>query len=141
MRGVCYQTRRRSGKKFATSKSSGKSQQEYTRKQTSHDHEESRLVQHSCYHCGRNIVPLERVGRRDACLHCGADLHCCLNCRFHEPSSENQCRESQAERQVDKTVGNFCDYFAFREGAAQVAADTGVTARAKLSALFERKKS
>ena len=97
-------------------------------------------MQRTCHHCGHDIGRVERVGRRDTCLHCNADLHCCLNCQFHDPAAENQCREPQAERQVDKTVGNFCDYFAYRDGSAPIPVDTGAPARARLSALFERKK-
>lgn len=92
----------------------------------------------ACHHCGKDIGKVERVGRRDACLACGADLHCCLNCEFHDPNYHNQCRETEAERQVDKQIGNFCDYFSFR-GAAKVAAKKD-EARAKLDALFGKKK-
>ena len=94
-----------------------------------------------CHHCGHDIGPLERVGRRDACVHCGRDLHCCLNCSFYDPTHHNQCQESQAERQVDKEAGNFCEYFNFRRGARStppVAA--GQRAKARLDALFAKKK-
>jgi hypothetical protein len=93
-----------------------------------------------CHRCGHNIGALERVGRRDTCLHCGTDLHCCSNCAFYDPAYNNQCREPQAERQVDKQVGNFCDYFSFRRGRAATAADHKDTARAKLDALFGKNK-
>ena len=90
-----------------------------------------------CHHCGRDIGTIERVGRRDACLQCRADLHCCLNCTFYEPTYHNQCRETQAERQVDKQVGNFCDYFAFRSGQRTASGPTS-TARDRLTALFKK---
>ncbi|MBF0190432.1 MAG: hypothetical protein HQL99_04700 [Magnetococcales bacterium] len=35
----------------------------------------------------------------------------CLNCRFHDTGSYNECRESVAERIVDKDRSNFCDFF------------------------------
>ena len=92
-----------------------------------------------CHHCGHDIGPTERVGRRDACLQCRADLHCCLNCSFFEPAAHNQCREPQAERQVDKTVGNFCDFFAFRLGRRRQGAGSA-EARTRLDALFAKKK-
>jgi hypothetical protein len=91
-----------------------------------------------CSHCGRDIGALERVGRRDTCLHCGADLHCCLNCRFYDRAHHNQCREPQAERQVDKAVGNFCDYFQFQQGPRGPAPAVS-DARARLDALFAKK--
>ena len=65
-----------------------------------------------CYHCQK---PVEegKVGFRDECLHCQADLHICLNCRFYDPSSYNECKESSAERVKDKDRNNLCEYFAF----------------------------
>ena len=96
-------------------------------------------VERLCHHCGRDIGKVERVGRRDACLHCGWDLHCCLNCEFYDRAYNNQCRETQAERQVDKEAGNFCEYFSFRRGAL-VKVDPAAGARAKLDSMFGKKK-
>lgn len=94
-----------------------------------------------CHHCGRPVGTVERAGRRDACLHCGADLHCCLNCAFYDPHCHNQCREPQTERQVDKQVGNFCDFFSFRLGPPAVPVSTAAdAARDRLAALFAKKK-
>jgi len=94
-----------------------------------------------CHRCGHDIGRSERVGRRDTCLHCGMDLHCCLNCTLYDAAYHNQCREPQAERQVDKHVGNFCDYFSFRTGARQTP-DTSKkeSTRARLEALFGKPK-
>ena len=92
-----------------------------------------------CHRCGTDIGAVERVGRRDACLKCGSDLHCCLNCRFYALGHHNDCLETQAERQVDKRVGNFCEYFSFRIGARGPGA-AGPDARVKLDALFGKKK-
>jgi hypothetical protein len=93
-----------------------------------------------CHHCGQDIGTMERVGRRDTCWHCSADLHCCLNCTFYDPPSHNQCREPQAERQIDKEVGNFCEYFAFHSGP-RAASDRGQQqrTRSRLEALFTKK--
>jgi len=94
-----------------------------------------------CHHCGRGIGTIERVGRRDTCLHCRADLHCCLNCAFYDPNSHNQCREPQAERQVEKEVGNFCDYFQFRSGGRSITDGAQKdSSRARLDALFGTKR-
>ena len=95
----------------------------------------------SCYNCQHDIGNLERIGRRDLCLHCGAYLHCCLNCTLYDPAYHNQCRETQAERQVDKKAGNFCEYFQFHGGPRAAAQTTAVDkARDRLSALFAKKK-
>ena len=97
-------------------------------------------VDQLCHRCGRHIGSIERVGRRDTCLQCGADLHCCLNCTFYELTAHNQCREPQAERQVDKQVGNFCDYFSFRRGPRPVGGGMERDrARDRLQALFSKK--
>jgi hypothetical protein len=82
---------------------------------------------------------MERIGRRDTCLRCGNDLHCCYNCAFHDVGHHNECREPQAERQVDKEAGNFCDYFQFRLGQRPAHA-AGDSARAQLESLFGQKK-
>ena len=92
----------------------------------------------ACHRCGTDIGRIERVGRRDTCLQCGGDLHCCLNCRFYAPGQHNDCLETQAERQVDKAAGNFCDYFSFRVGSRAPRPPTS-DARAKLDALFGKK--
>jgi hypothetical protein len=62
-----------------------------------------------CWHC-QTILPLE-LGRSSACMECQRDARVCLNCRFYDSHSYNECHESQAERIVDKEKGNFCDYF------------------------------
>jgi len=88
----------------------------------------------ACYRCGREVGAVERVGRRDACLGCGSDLHCCRNCEFFDAAYHNQCREPQAERQVEKEAGNFCEYFSFT--LAQAPAEATGHARAQLQKLF-----
>jgi hypothetical protein len=91
-----------------------------------------------CHHCGQPIGETDAVGRRDRCLQCDRDLHCCLNCSWYDPSYHNQCREPQAERQVDKEAANFCDYFTFRVGAPSGKAPTAST-REQLEGLFRKR--
>ena len=59
----------------------------------------------------------------------------CLNCSFYEPGAYNDCRESQAERVLDKDRANFCDHFRYREGTA-AGAGSRDDAKKKLEALF-----
>lgn len=92
----------------------------------------------SCHACGAEIPPAERIGRRQACTACGAELHCCLNCRFYSPGMHNDCAENQAEPVSDKARGNFCDYFALGGGKARPA-PSGGAARAKLDELFRKR--
>ncbi|HVM33492.1 MAG TPA: hypothetical protein VMU88_10185 [bacterium] len=56
-------------------------------------------------------APGSQPGRNETCSGCGADLHVCLNCRFYDPASANECRSSTAERVRDKDKRNFCDEF------------------------------
>jgi hypothetical protein len=72
----------------------------------------------TCHRCGKELSIEKKVGRREECPFCGRDLHVCCNCRFYDPGSYNDCREPQAERVVDKTRSNFCDYFEFSDSAS-----------------------
>ncbi len=99
-------------------------------------------LERMCHHCGCSIGPVEPVGRRDVCLRCHADLHCCLNCSFYDPGRHNQCREPQAERQVEKAAGNFCEYFDLRRGRLGTGESTAAErARQGLAGLFSKKSS
>ncbi len=77
-------------------------------------------MSYRCFKCGEPFVLSagERVGRRDSCSKCGADLHTCRNCTHHDRSAYNECREPQAERVLEKERSNLCDYFNPRSGAA-----------------------
>lgn len=91
----------------------------------------------TCFACKKPLDVGRETGRRDECPHCRADLHCCLNCRFHDPSAPKQCREPQADLVREKDRANFCDFFAFRESAAGPAGDAG-SARKALDDLFRK---
>jgi hypothetical protein len=65
-----------------------------------------------CHSCGAELdFAPGAVGRGEECLNCRADVRVCLNCSHYDPGSYNECRESMAERVVDKDRRNFCDYF------------------------------
>ena len=72
----------------------------------------------TCHSCKKTLDIEKKVGRRESCPFCDSDLHVCLNCRFYDPGSYNDCREPQAERVVIKDRSNFCDYFEFRDSAS-----------------------
>ena len=91
-----------------------------------------------CHACGKEVVPSDPVGRKDTCPHCRAELRCCLNCFFHEPAVYNECRESQADRVLEKDRANFCEYFRFREGGMPSAAKPAASARDALDSLFKK---
>lgn len=54
---------------------------------------------------------MDKVGFREECLSCRADVHCCKNCDFYDPKSYNECRETSADVVRDKDRANHCDFF------------------------------
>jgi hypothetical protein len=78
-----------------------------------------------CHRCKKEMIVDEKVGRREFCPSCRADLHGCLNCQLYDPGSYNQCREAQAERVLEKDRSNFCEYFVFRDTIPGMMPDQG----------------
>ena len=70
----------------------------------------------ACHSCANEIELIDKVKRSDSCEHCGADLHCCRNCKLWDPNAHNQCHESTTMWEPDKEKSNFCTYFSPREG-------------------------
>lgn len=71
----------------------------------------------TCWNCGNALTALD-YGRQDTCRKCGRDTKVCKNCEFYDRAYNNECRESQADRVVDKEKANFCDYFNPRSGGS-----------------------
>jgi hypothetical protein len=99
----------------------------------------ARALRVTCAGCGAELGRPERVGRRDACPRCHAELHACRQCRFYDPTAADACREPQAERVVDKTRANFCDYFALADPSPAERPATAASARDALERLFTRR--
>lgn len=92
-----------------------------------------------CHACKKEFSAGREIGRRDECPNCGADLHCCLDCGFFEPSAPKQCREPVAELVKEKNKANFCDYFTFRDAhASSASAAEASSARKTLDDLFKK---
>lgn len=66
-----------------------------------------------CYHCQAktHFLEAEKIVKSEECPQCQRDLRCCKMCAFYDPSSYNECRESNAARVVEKEKANYCDYF------------------------------
>ena len=96
----------------------------------------------NCWKCGYRSETIERIGFRAHCPQCDRPLHVCLNCALYDPAYNNQCRETMAERVVDKERSNFCEYFApsVDRGAAASVQPPDRIARQQLEALFKKKK-
>lgn len=91
-----------------------------------------------CYACHREVSINRTVGRRDTCQ-CGADLHCCRNCRFYDASASKQCTEPVAELVKEKTKANFCGFFVFAASSDSAAQENAATqARKALDDLFKK---
>lgn len=95
-----------------------------------------------CYSCGKDLsgeVERGKAGRSQSCPKCTRDLHACRNCKHYDPNAYNSCRESNAERQVDKEKANFCDYFSFLErGSFTKAEDKKADVLKNLDDLFKK---
>ncbi len=91
-----------------------------------------------CFACGEAIelASGERIGFRDSCPTCHADLHVCRNCLYYDAAAYNECRESSAERVSDRERANRCDYFA--PGDSDNRGEDRERARDALASLFKR---
>ncbi len=92
----------------------------------------------TCHHCGKELQVQGKIGRTEECAFCKADLHCCRNCSFLDPSRSKQCREPAADLVREKAKANFCDFFSFREGPSTLQDRSNEKARQELDALFNR---
>jgi len=91
-----------------------------------------------CHRCGTEWDSIKRVpGVKEFCAKCSAYLHCCLNCRHHNPAYHNRCAIPNTDWVGDKAGTNFCDEFEFADpaAAAKDSADTN-SARKTLDTLF-----
>jgi hypothetical protein len=104
----------------------------------------------NCWNCGQPVETIERVGFHAHCPQCDRPLHVCRNCSLYDPAYNNQCRETMAERVVDKDRSNFCEYFAPRAAASRSSQPPSSqlpssrpsperAARERLEALFKKK--
>ena len=66
-----------------------------------------------CAACNRELAlaPGERLGFRENCEGCDADLHSCVNCAHYDPGAYNDCREPSAEHVSERERANRCDWF------------------------------
>ncbi len=91
-----------------------------------------------CWSCGKSI-DANNYHRLDRCNHCGRDTHACLNCIFHDRAYNNECKETSADRVVDKEKSNFCDFFKPSDRAGTGAARAKDDLKAAAEALFKKK--
>jgi hypothetical protein len=93
-----------------------------------------------CHFCGTTIKIERKVMRDDECPKCKRALHSCFNCNFFSETSQNKCKESQAEWVSEKEKGNFCEYFSpGRNPKSPAGYDREQSARNALKNLFKDK--
>ncbi len=90
-----------------------------------------------CWSCNHDIAA-NQYHRQDHCDSCGRDTHACKNCEHHDRAYNNECRESSAERIVDKEKANFCDHFKPGTRAGAEAASREAL-KSAAEALFKKK--
>ena len=91
-----------------------------------------------CHRCATEWDSIKRVpGVKEFCSKCSAYLHCCLNCRHHNPAYHNQCAIPNTDWVGDKAGANFCDEFEFATaGAPSKETRDAQTSRSALDSLF-----
>jgi hypothetical protein len=79
----------------------------------------------------------ERLGFRESCEGCGADLHSCVHCAHYDPGAHNDCREPSSEFVRERERNNHCDWFqaSGREGGDGSGCDQALN---DLDALFKK---
>ena len=90
-----------------------------------------------CFQCGRILKFSDRIGLREECLDCRADVHVCRNCDFYDPKAYNECREPSADVVREKERSNPCDYFKVRSQKAGGVSQAD-SLRAAAEALFKK---
>lgn len=97
------------------------------------------MIEFNCFECGKKNNIYDKVGFRSEC-DCGADLHCCRNCKFFDVKAYNSCREPSADFIQEKDRANYCDYYQpGAEGSLQVGLSQKEDLKAKAEALFKKK--
>jgi len=66
-----------------------------------------------CHQCGWEWTLAGQPGRSETCHRCNADLRVCVNCTSYDARAAHQCRDRRADPVMEKTQGNFCEYFDF----------------------------
>ncbi|NGX34429.1 MAG: hypothetical protein K1060chlam1_00782 [Candidatus Anoxychlamydiales bacterium] len=69
-----------------------------------------------CHKCKKKLdLPSKKVGFKETCFFCEADLHVCKNCRFHLIGKPNDCLVPNTEYVSDREKYNFCEEFSFKD--------------------------
>ena len=111
---------------------------EMNKKQENSAKNDASPKKHFCWHCSHEIAS-NKFYRLDSCDHCGRDTHVCKNCEHYDVSFNNLCRESSADRVVEKESSNFCDFFKASTRGPGSGAKSAETLKSAADALFKKK--
>lgn len=65
----------------------------------------------NCWHCGKELPDIKKVGFREQCDFCSAWLHVCKNCCNYKPGLPNDCMVPGTDYIADREKFNFCEEF------------------------------
>jgi len=69
-----------------------------------------------CYKCKKQLdLPSKKIGFKDICIFCDADLHVCKNCKYYQIGKPNDCRVPNTDFVFDREKNNFCEEFQILE--------------------------
>ena len=92
----------------------------------------------SCFSCQKILKFADKIGFREECPHCRADVHVCKNCDFYDPRVYNECRETEATRVQEKVRANYCEFFTPKATNAANGKNSKDALRAAAEALFKK---
>lgn len=94
-----------------------------------------------CFDCKKGLSIEDKIGFRQDCGECGHDLHSCVQCQHYDPKVYNECKETMADRILEKKKANYCEFFSAT--AADISNQTQdqkkVDLLAQAEALFKKK--
>lgn len=75
-----------------------------------------------CFSCKKNIDIDSKPGFREECIHCGHDLHSCVQCAHYDPKIYNECKETSADRILEKERANYCEFYLLKNNSSEASA-------------------
>lgn len=90
-----------------------------------------------CFSCAKELIFAAKPGFRADCPHCHSDVHVCKNCQHYDPKVYNECKETQADRIVEKERANYCEFYNPRAKSESII-DEKTKLRAAADALFKK---
>jgi hypothetical protein len=95
------------------------------------------MIELNCFSCSKQLSFSAKPGFRSECPHCRSDVHVCKNCQHYDVKVYNECKETQADRIVEKERANYCEYYSPRSKGDSVG-DEKAKLRAAADALFKK---